>query len=125
MGDCSMILAGPQTLNLFLLLALGHWVADFPLQTDRIAIEKCPGCNVILPWQWWLLAHSGVHGFFVAWLTQVPILGLLELVLHAIIDIGKCQKKYNLLVDQLLHLSCKLLLAVLASQLVGTSFALT
>lgn len=100
--------------ELFLMLAMGHCVADYPLQTDRIAIEKCRGCSATLSWQWWLAAHAGTHAFFVAWITAQPLLGLAEWIAHALIDHLKCQKLYNLAVDQFLHLMCKLVWAILA-----------
>jgi hypothetical protein len=100
--------------NLFAYLAMGHCVADYPLQTDRIALEKCPGCSSTLDWRWWLSAHAGVHAFFVVLITGLPLLGLGEWLLHALIDLGKCRRRYNLAVDQSLHLLCKLLWAGLA-----------
>ncbi|MFM7313511.1 MAG: DUF3307 domain-containing protein [Cyanobium sp.] len=103
-----------QILNLLVYLAMGHCVADYPLQTDRIAIEKCPGCDTTLNWRWWLAAHAGVHAFFVVLITGIPLLGVGEWILHIIIDYGKCQKRYNLAVDQSLHLACKALWAFLA-----------
>jgi hypothetical protein len=106
-----------QILNLLAYLAMGHCVADYPLQTDRIAVEKCPGCDTTLHWRWWLGAHAGVHGFFVVLITGIPMLGLGEWVLHMLIDYGKCKRRYNLAVDQSLHIGCKLLWAVLAVSL--------
>ena len=50
---------------------MGHFVADFGLQSDRMAVEKCPGKDHTLPWPWWLLAHSGIHAFFVSVITGV------------------------------------------------------
>lgn len=100
--------------NLLALMAMGHCVADYPLQTDRIAVEKCQGCDTTLNWRWWLSAHAGVHAFFVALITGSPLLGVGEWLLHIAIDHGKCKKLYNLAVDQSLHLACKLLWAVLA-----------
>lgn len=95
--------------GLFALLAMGHFVADFALQSDRMAVEKCPGKDHTLPWPWWLLAHSGIHAFFVTWLTGVVWLGLAEWVLHALIDYGKCRHRYGMAVDQLLHMVCKMI----------------
>ena len=95
-------------LEMFALLAMGHFVGDFGLQSDRMAVEKCAGRDVTLPWQWWLAAHAGIHGFLVAVLTGLPLLGVAEWVAHALVDTGKCQGRYGLGVDQALHLFCKL-----------------
>jgi hypothetical protein len=107
-----MALDGAQAivgLGLFTLLAMGHFVADFGLQSDRMAVEKCPGKDHTLPWPWWLLAHSGIHAFFVSVITGVIWLGLAEWGLHALIDYGKCRHRYGLGVDQSLHMACKLI----------------
>ena len=69
-----------QPLQLFILLILGHFLADFPLQGDRMAVEKCPGKDVVLNWRWWLSAHAATHGFVVALLTGLPVLGLVEML---------------------------------------------
>ena len=98
-----------QPLDLLILLLLGHFVADYPLQGDKMAVEKCPGKDCTLDWRWWLSAHAGTHGFFVAILTGVPLLGVAEMVLHMLIDLGKCRLGYKLIVDQGLHWCCKLL----------------
>ena len=73
-----------------------------------------PGCSCTIDWRWWLSAHAGVHAFFVVLITGIPLLGLGEWLLHALIDLGKCRRRYNLAVDQGLHLLCKLLWAGLA-----------
>lgn len=105
----------PMTaLNLFLMLAMGHFVADFALQGDRMATEKCPGQGVVLHWSWWLTAHAAIHGFFVALITGVPLLGLAEWLAHALIDLGKCRRRYRMGGDQALHLLCKVVWTVLA-----------
>ena len=107
-----------QALDLLILLLLGHFVADYPLQGDKMAVEKCPGKDVTLDWRWWLTAHAGTHGFFVALLTGIPLLGVAEMIAHSLIDYGKCRLGYKLLVDQVLHLSFKLIWVayVMASQ---------
>ena len=106
-----------QPLQLFILLVLGHFFADFPLQSDRMAVEKCPGKDVVLSWQWWLSAHAATHGFVVAVLTGYPFLGLAEFVTHVSIDYGKCRLHYPLIVDQGLHWFCKLLWVLVLSYL--------
>jgi hypothetical protein len=95
-------------LNVFPMLAMGHFLGDFGLQSDRMATEKCPGHDVTLPWYWWLGSHAAIHGFLVGAITGVPLLGLAEWIAHALIDFGKCRKLYRLGGDQALHLSCKL-----------------
>ena len=96
-------------LNLLILLGLAHFVCDFGLQTDRMAREKISGADVTLNWRWWLTGHAATHGLAVAVLTGVPLLGLAETVLHAIIDWCKGRFRFSLKLDQCLHLACKLL----------------
>ena len=98
-----------QPLNLLIMLVLGHFLVDFPLQGDKMAVEKCPGKDVTLNWRWWLTAHAATHGFMVAVLTGVPFLGLAEMLVHGLIDFGKCRFGYKLIVDQALHWSCKVI----------------
>ena len=43
------------------------------------------------------------------------LLAAVELVLHSLIDHGKCEKKFGLLADQSLHLLCKFVYAVLVT----------
>ena len=94
-------------LDVLILLTLAHFVCDFSLQTDRMALEKVPGRDVTLDWRWWLLSHSATHGLAVALITGFPLLGLVELVLHAIIDWSKSRFRFSLLCDQALHIVCK------------------
>jgi hypothetical protein len=63
-----------SVLELFALLAMGHFLGDFGLQSDRMAVEKCPGRDATLPGPWWLTAHAAIHGFLVAVLTGWPLL---------------------------------------------------
>lgn len=97
-----------DALDLLILLWLGHFLGDYPLQGDKMAVEKCPGCDQTMDWRWWLLAHSATHGLIVACLTGIPLIGLAEVVAHALIDYGKCKFRYSLLIDQGLHWLCKL-----------------
>ena len=59
--------------NLFLLLAMGHFLGDFALQSDRMAQEKCAGTDPTLPWWIWLTAHGAIHGLIVAVLSGLRI----------------------------------------------------
>lgn len=93
--------------ELFIMLAMGHCLADYPLQTDRMAVEKCAGKDVTLSWKWWLSAHAGVHGLVVGLITGIPALGLAEWMIHIAIDYGKCRHMYKLAADQGFHMLCK------------------
>ena len=95
-------------LNLLIVLCLAHFVCDFALQSDRMAVEKSPGDDLTLDWRWWLTAHASTHGLAVALLTGIPSLGLAEAILHAAIDWLKCRYRFSLALDQILHLVCKL-----------------
>ena len=105
-----------ESLNLLILLALAHFVCDFVLQSDRMAVEKIPGRDETLHWSWWLGSHASTHGLAVALLTGVPLLGLLETLLHAIIDWLKIRYRFTLSLDQSLHLLCKLIWVLLLIQ---------
>ncbi len=100
-------------LDIFILLALGHFLGDFGLQSDRMAIEKCPGNDVTLDWRWWLISHGAIHGFIVAIVTGIPLLGLIECISHSFIDYGKCRIGYSLIIDQIFHLACKFFILLL------------
>ncbi len=89
------------------LLLMAHFLCDFGLQSDRMAREKCPGCDSTLPWGWWLTAHAAIHGLAVALLTGLPPLGVAEMAIHALIDHSKCAGRISLSVDQSLHMLCK------------------
>ena len=102
-------------LDVLLLLMHVLFVCGFPLQTDRMVLEKVPGLDVTLDWRWWLLSHSATHGLAVALITGLPLLGLAELVLHAIIDWSKSRFRFSLTCDQALHIACKCVWAVQVS----------
>lgn len=98
--------------NFLILLVLAHFVCDFVLQSDRMAAEKIPGMDSTLNWRWWLSGHAATHGLAVALITGVPLLGLAETALHAIIDLMKARLRFSLALDQTLHILCKLIWAV-------------
>jgi hypothetical protein len=105
--------------GLLLTLVMGHCLGDFAFQSDRMAVEKCAGCDQTLPWYWWLGAHAGIHGFLVTMITGLPWLGLLEWMVHSLIDFLKCRHRYGLAMDQCLHLLCKVLWVGIATQVLG------
>jgi len=103
--------------TLFLLLA-SHCVCDFALQSDTMGREKKRSSTTALqtavPWYYWLTAHAFIHGLGV-WLVLHSLpLALAEIVAHFAIDLGKCEGKYGIRVDQSLHIVCKVLWLVLS-----------
>ena len=105
---------------LFFLLA-GHALMDFSLQTDTIAVCKCRRANHMIqqavPWYYWLTAHALLHGAAVGLVVAMGYpgnwnlivgFGLAETLIHWVIDYGKCEKLYNIHIDQGLHILCKL-----------------
>jgi hypothetical protein len=97
--------------SMFFYMLVGHALADFPLQSGPIAIEKCRHSTTELqkqvPWYYWLSAHALVHGGAVAVITGSAGYGLLETVVHWIIDFAKCEGWTNIHLDQALHVVCK------------------
>tara|TARA_B100001250_G_C19345591_1_gene591010 strand:+ start:245 stop:532 length:288 start_codon:yes stop_codon:yes gene_type:complete len=87
---------------------MGHFVCDFTLQNERMAIEKVKGKDITLNWKWWLISHSCTHGLAVTLITSNVFLGLMEIILHWIIDWLKGKNYYSLTIDQILHITCKL-----------------
>jgi len=111
---------------LFFALAIGHVVGDFPLQGNFLAMGKTPqqwsgsdGCERYT-WIYCLVAHSMIQAGAVWLITGSLVLGLVELVLHCIIDWAKSRGLFGLCFDQLLHFLCKIgYVAVLASGVLG------
>lgn len=93
------------------LLAAAHFAFDYAWQGDTVAVNKNPNANTPLqkfvPWYYWLVSHAFMHGAAVALITNSGLLGLAETVAHFLIDLGKCQNKYSIHVDQALHIVCK------------------
>ena len=65
------------------------------------------GRKYILFWPYWLSAHALIHGGAVWLITGNMSLGLIEVILHWIIDFAKCEGWTNIHIDQLLHMICK------------------
>ncbi len=107
-----MIFSAPATL---FALMVGHAIADYPLQGDFLAKAKnrtapIPG----VPWWQALAAHALIHGGFVAAITGVWWLGVLELGVHALTDDLKCRGRLSYNQDQAVHVVCKLVWVIIA-----------
>jgi hypothetical protein len=99
---------------------MGHYVADFGLQTENMVKFKNPLAkpkdkHPYVPWYYWMTAHGGIHAFFVYLFTQNIYLAIAEWCFHWVIDTGKMMKFYKIHTDQALHLLCKLLWAFMVS----------
>jgi hypothetical protein len=97
---------------LFFYLVVAHFLFDFILQGELIAVNKNRHSNTELQkkvgWAYWMIAHSFVHGGAVAWITNNVWLGMAEVIAHFVIDFFKCEDKYDIHMDQMLHLWCKI-----------------
>jgi len=102
--------------TLFLLLIVAHVFGDFVFQTDAIANGKNRHFNPKLygvNWWYWLSAHAIVQGFGVGLVTGSIGFGIAETVAHWCIDYGKCEGWYGIHIDQMLHIVCKFIWALL------------
>lgn len=103
--------------TLIFYLIVAHALLDFPLQGDVVAINKSPKAKTELqkhvPWYYWMSSHALVHGGAVAFITNSVWLGLAETLCHFTIDYHKCQHRYTIHIDQLLHVVCKMIWIIL------------
>jgi hypothetical protein len=96
-------------------LVVGHFVMDFPLQGNAVALQKSPrpgardeGLAKAVPWPYWMTAHALMHGGTVMLVTGSCALGLLETAAHWVTDVAKCMGKIGIHADQAVHIACKL-----------------
>ena len=100
--------------GLLFALLIGHALADFPLQQEFIAQAKNPKYWKSIKdakgveWIVVLGSHSLIHGGAVWILTGSLWLGVVETILHFLIDMLRNQERTSFLTDQLLHIGCKL-----------------
>lgn len=95
----------------------GHALCDYPLQGDFLAKGKnhkapIPG----VPFYHCLISHAAIHGGMVGVVTGSMWLGLSEFVVHTLTDFGKCEGWFGFDVDQLIHVSCKVIWAALLAR---------
>lgn len=103
-------------------MLVGHALADYPLQGEFLAQAKNRHTSIGAQfWRWALPAHALIHGGAVAAAIQaatgapstlVLALGLAETLAHAAIDAAKCSGRLSLHQDQLAHVGCKILWAL-------------
>ena len=98
--------------QLFVLFVIGHYAADY-LQTGFTAKFKAP--DSIRGWQHILFGHASIQA--VAIIVAMNYLGYdksttlaiatIEMILHSLIDVGKCKDLFGFHTDQFLHIGCK------------------
>ncbi len=111
------------TLILFFAMTIGHALGDYPLQGSFLAtgknrhIDKSTffGGGEVSPilWVHSLTAHSLIQAGMVWIVTGSASLALAELIVHWMIDFVRCEKWIGFTLDQVLHLSCKLIYALI------------
>lgn len=108
---------------LFFAFAIVHAVGDFALQSNFVSRSKVPradlsdffGSHSAPPHLWIhsLTAHALIHGGGVWLVSGSPIFGIVEFVVHWVIDLLKGLGLIGFHFDQILHLLCKLIYAAL------------
>ncbi len=101
-------------MSLFFQFLVGHALGDYVFQRDIMARSKSRHADIYKTagpgfpgWYYWLLAHALVHGGAVFLISGSALLGIIETVLHTIIDYCKCEHWISLHLDQALHILCK------------------
>lgn len=106
--------------QVFFALAIGHAVADFPLQGDFLAQCKNRALLIKLndparPPAMWLpcmAAHCLIHAGMVWLITSSCLLGVVEFVIHWLLDWVKCRGRTTFVQDQALHYVTKIAYAI-------------
>lgn len=96
--------------SLFAVLIFLHCIADYSLQSEFLALQKCRSyTSRIIPWWHAMGVHAIIHGGFVGLATQSLCLGIAETMVHFVIDDCKCRRLFGINTDQALHVECKAL----------------
>ena len=105
-------------LQIFFALLIAHALFDYPLQGDFLSRNKNrhykdDNNNVKGLWIHCLTSHSILHAGSVWLITGSFIIGIMEFVLHWIIDFLKCEGITNFHTDQFLHVLCRILYVII------------
>lgn len=98
------------------LMLIGHALADYPLQGDWLSkaknhrLEIVPGQSI---WLGALTSHALIHAGAVYVVTQSIMLAVFEQIAHTVIDHAKCSGRLSYNQDQMLHVACKVVWAIL------------
>jgi hypothetical protein len=118
-----------EFITLLFFLIAAHGVADFVLQSRDMAYGKSRAAeeeklDLSTPiektrikkgirWYHWLTSHAFTHGAFVGLITGNVFLGIFETFAHFLIDHSKCEGKISFNTDQVLHILCKVIYAMI------------
>ena len=105
-------------LQIFFALLIAHALFDYPLQGDFLSRNKNrhykdENNNFKGLWIHCLTSHSILHAGSVWLITGSFIIGIMEFVLHWIIDFLKCEGITNFHTDQFLHVLCRILYVII------------
>lgn len=104
----------PYYISLFMMLMVGHAVADYALQNDFMASAKNHTTELgKVYWKWVLPSHGLIHAGFVYLFAGSLVLAIAEFVIHSITDYLKCDSRISFNTDQWIHVGCKVLWVVL------------
>lgn len=100
-------------LTLFMKLLIGHTLADFVLQSEFMSAAKNRHTTPYKDVPWWIIMsyHCLIHAAMVSIVAGSWSIGVLEFIVHFMIDTWRCDKEYSFLVDQVLHILFKVLWA--------------
>jgi hypothetical protein len=99
-------------------LLIAHALFDYPLQGEFLAKYKNrhfkeDGAAINGLWIHCLTSHSLLHAGGVWLITGSFIIGIIEFVLHWVIDFLKCEGITNFHIDQFLHVLCRIFYVIL------------
>lgn len=102
----------------FFWLLVAHAFGDIVFQSGHISRGKDHIQGTFteswMSWAWLMSTHCLINGALVAIVTGSVVLGVAEMLCHGIIDIGKNERvNYGFVIDQVLHVLCKYLWALL------------
>ncbi len=106
-----------NSLELLFVLVAVHFLCDFALQNDFIAQAKNHKTDLGKQyWYWVLPAHGFIHGLGVYLVTGSVVYGLIEVIVHSLIDYTKCDGHLDFNADQFWHLFFKFMYVLMISQ---------
>jgi hypothetical protein len=114
-------------IELFFKLLIGHAVADYALQPPNIALgknrhagppkeynEAIHGKRQPI-WVMVMAAHTLIHAGAVWVITADPVLAFWQFLTHYAIDTMKCERWFNVWIDQALHVAVLAATALIAN----------